>query len=240
MNYRIGGITFSLEAVHTSTHTLLAAYRTEERPEAVISVTEADIRAERERQEGETASDGYLESLAVLRRLSDILLEKNTLLFHGSAVAVEEEAYIFTAPSGTGKSTHARLWRELLGRRAVMINDDKPFIRVGDPCLVYGSPWDGKHHLSHNAVFPLRAICFLSRAGDNSIDKTPAAQAIPRLLNQAYRAEAVDRILPLVLKLAEAMPMYELRCNMEPEAAALSWETLSHAGTPRGKTADNE
>ena len=229
MVYKIADTVFELESRYKYTARLLEAYESEEQPEVSISVTDTDILAEKERAE-EPISAGYAESLAVLRKLSDILLERETILFHGSAIAVDGWAYIFTAPSGTGKSTHARLWRELLGDRAKMINDDKPFLRVADPCIVYGSPWDGKHHLSSNVALPLKAICFLSRDTENHIEPIPADKALPQLLSQAYRAEAADRILPLVLKLAETVPLYTLGCNMAPEAAEASWRALSRAG----------
>ena len=79
---------------------------------------------------------------------------------------MDGEAYIFTAVSGTGKSTHAMLWREVFGERVRMINDDKPLIRITPEgkAVVYGTPWDGKHHLSKNSAFPLKAICWLTRA----------------------------------------------------------------------------
>ena len=88
----------------------------------------------------------------------------DTILFHGSAVAVDGIGYLFTAKSGTGKSTHTRLWRELFGERAVMLNDDKPLIKVSENgIIVYGTPWDGKHRLSTNTFVPLKGICFMSK-----------------------------------------------------------------------------
>ncbi|MCR5665046.1 MAG: hypothetical protein K6G17_09270 [Oscillospiraceae bacterium] len=233
MAYKIADLVFDLDVPSAGSHRLLAAYQSEEPAEVRITVGEAEIRREQAASE-ETITAAYAETLAVQRQLSDALLEKGVLLFHGSAVAVDGLAYIFSAPSGTGKSTHARLWRELLGERAVMINDDKPFIRVGTPCVVFGSPWDGKHHLSQNTAVPLRAVCFLDRSAENQIRVLSPREALPRLLSQAYREEAVDRILPLVLRLADSVSLYELRCNISRAAAELSWNTLSGAGLTGG------
>ena len=231
MAYKIADTVFDLSCRYEYTHLQLSNYRSGEPAEFEIRITEDDILAERQKT-GELITSGYAESLAVLRKLSDELLKKDTVLFHGSSIAVNGVAAIIAAPSGMGKSTHARLLRELLGDRAVMVNDDKPFVRVGDPCVVYGSPWDGKHHLSCNAAFPLKAICFLERDETNHIEEISAKEALPMLLNQAYRAEAVERILLLAARLADSVSLYRLGCNMEPEAAKVSWAALSQGMKP--------
>ena len=228
MIYKIADTVFSLNTVYKYTHVQLANYLSEETPEIGIKTTAADIDAGRE-MFGEEGSDGYIEFLAVLEKLSDYLLCKDTLLFHGSALSVDGYCCIFAAPSGTGKSTHSRLWRELFGERVVMVNDDKPFIRIGKPCTVFGSPWDGKERLSTNTSFPLRAICFLERSENNSIEELDPQEAVALLLAQAYRQGSADKVLFLVTRLADSVPMYRLRCNMSKDAARLSWSVLSGA-----------
>ena len=109
-------------------------------------------------------NDEYLETLAVYRKIAEKMIDYDTILFHGSVIAVDGIGYLFTAKSGTGKSTHTRLWRELFGERAVMVNDDKPLIKVSENgIIVYGTPWDGKHRLSTNTFVPLKGICFMSK-----------------------------------------------------------------------------
>ncbi len=224
--YKMADTCFGLETVHTAIHRLLRDYAAEGPAELTIRTTEADI-AEEQARLPEPAAPAYAESLAVCRRLSDALLAKDVLLFHGSAVAVDGEVYLFTAPSGTGKSTHARLWRELGGARALMVNDDKPFLGIREEGVtVYGSPWNGKHCLSANVALPLKALCLLQRAEENTIRPVTVQEALPALLRQAYRAEELARILPLVLRLAEAAPLYRLGCNMSPEAAEVAWKGM--------------
>lgn len=131
-----------------------------------IGISQSDIDFEREKSAREDIkegipirqfSDAYLETLAVYRKIADILLSCDTLLFHGSVVAVDREGYLFTAKSGTGKSTHTRLWREYFGERAIMVNDDKPLLHITDSGVTaYGTPWDGKHRLSKNIEVPLK------------------------------------------------------------------------------------
>ena len=158
-------------------------------PEFIVETTEQDIEAERIQSEETRIEEGlppyafdaaYLETLAVYRQIATECVLRGRLLMHGSVVAVDGRAYMFTAKSGTGKSTHVRLWRKLFGERAVMVNDDKPLLRIrrvsGDDLpadeesvLVYGTPWDGKHRLSTNMSAPLEAICILTRAKENTI-----------------------------------------------------------------------
>jgi len=223
MTYRLADTAFTLDTVYDRTQKMLADYITDDTPSFSITVTGEDIDRERARMDG-GFSDRYLETLAVYRKLCDRLLEKDVLLFHGSAVAVDGAVYLFAAKSGTGKSTHVRLWRERFGDRAVMVNDDKPLLGIRpEGVTVYGTPWDGKHRLSSNVALPLKALCLLERDGTNHIERVRPETALPALLQQAYRAESMERILPLVLRLAEAVPLYRLGCNMDPEAAEVAW-----------------
>ena len=139
--------------------------------------------------------------------------------------------YLFTAKSGAGKSTHARLWRELLGNRAVMVNDDKPLLHVNDDgtAIAYGTPWDGKHCLSSNTAVPLKAICILERASENTIREITKQEALPMLIQQAYRpadSAALAKTLALIDRLN--VGFYRLSCNMEIGAAELSYETMKN------------
>ena len=133
-------------------------YLTDAPADWAVETTVQDILFEREKSAAEDRlegravrnfSDAYLETLAVYRKIAVRMLQHDTLLMHGSAVAVDGKAYLFIAASGTGKSTHTRLWREQFGARAVMVNDDKPLVHVKeDGVTVCGTPWDGKHRLS--------------------------------------------------------------------------------------------
>ncbi|MCR4807135.1 MAG: hypothetical protein K5857_05615 [Lachnospiraceae bacterium] len=213
------------------------------RPDIIISTDALDIDLEREKSAREDEVEGreirvfpddYLESLAVYRKISEELSAYDTFLFHGSALSVDGEGYIFTAASGTGKSTHARLWREVYGSRAVMINDDKPLIRISGESdyqpLVYGTPWDGKHRLSSNTSAPLKALCILKRGKKNEIERIDAGEAMPMLIQQAYRPAdpaAMAKTLELMDRLVSRVKVYRMECNMDPEAARLSYEAMS-------------
>lgn len=238
---KLAGRRIGVETVFGSTLALCRDYLDDSRGNVDFTVrtTAADIAFEREKSrredeaEGNPArqfSDEYLETLAVYRKIAGRMPDYNTFLFHGSAIAVDGTGYLFTAKSGTGKSTHTRLWRELLGNRAVMLNDDKPLIHVdGDSVTVYGTPWDGKHRLSSNLSVPLRALCLLERGQRNEIHAISPGEAWPMLLQQAYRpadAAAMMKTLALLDRLTKIVKLYRLRCNMKPDAAEMAWNTM--------------
>lgn len=228
--YRLAGHTVEIRSVHDAVHVLCRNYAVAEPPELVIETAPGDIAFERE-QGVELCSDAYLETLAVYRKLAHALLRYDVLLFHASAVAVDGMGYLFTAVSGTGKSTHAALWREHLGARAVMVNDDKPLLHIAeDRVEVFGTPWSGKHRLDTNLCVPVRGICILRRAPENTIASVAPHDAFPMLLQQSYRPaerDALQQTLGLVERLSERVQLWSMGCNMDPDAARLAYETMS-------------
>ena len=200
-------------------------------PVLSLEITEEDLARERARAEHPDASEDYLESLACYRKFCSQAVFDHVLLFHCSAVAVDGVAYLFAAPSGTGKSTHTALWRRALGEQAVMVNDDKPLIRLSPgQVLVYGTPWDGKHRLSNRISAKVGGICFLSRAAENHIERLSPNDALPCLLGQTFRPDSSDgtaKMLQLVIELAGRVPMWSMGCNISEEAAWLAYRSMS-------------
>ena len=130
----LAGQVIGVSALYEQTRTFCKNYLTDAPASFEVAVTPADIAFEREKNDREAAveghapgnfSDEYLETLALYRKIVERLLEWDTLLFHGSCISVDSKAYLFTAKSGTGKSTHTQLWKKWFGERAVFINDDK-------------------------------------------------------------------------------------------------------------------
>ena len=235
--YKIGEKRIMIASLHEDVHRLCSDYRVDGQPDFTVQVTQANIDFEREKSAREDEiegipvrlfSDTYLETLAVYRKIAERMPDYDTFLFHGSSVSVDGAGYLFTAKSGTGKSTHAWLWRELLGKSAVMVNDDKPLIRVTEEgAIVYGTPWDGKHRLSSNIAVPLKAICILERAEENHIAAITKSEVLPMLIQQAYRPAdpaAMEKTLELIVRLN--VRFYRLSCNMEFSAAELSYHTM--------------
>lgn len=178
-----------------------------------------------------TFPDSYLETLALLRMVAEWLPLRDRLLFHGAVVELAGHAYLFTAPSGTGKSTHARLWRAHLGNAVRIINGDKPFIAVpaGGIPVAYGTPWAGKEGWQCNTRAPLAAICFLER-GSNAIQEVAPLEVLESALQQVYRpacASAAGRTLELLDRLLTSVPLYRLACDVSEEAVRCSFEALT-------------
>ena len=205
-----------------------------------IATTQSDIDFEREKSVREDIkegipirhfSDAYLETLAVYRKIAGHLLSCDTLLFHGSVIAVDGEGYLFTAKSGTGKSTHTRLWREYFGERAVMVNDDKPLLHITYSGMnAYGTPWDGKHRLSTNTAVPLKGICILTRDTTNHIDPAESHVVYPLIVQQTNRsltADGMKQTLSLIDRMLNVVPVYRLGCNMDIEAARVAYEGMN-------------
>jgi len=226
---RLADINFLAHVNFETTRSFCEKYISCGEPDFEITVSDGDIARERTAA-GEEHSDKYLETLALYRKIAECAAEKDAILFHSSAVAVDGKAYIFTARSGTGKSTHAALWRKLLGDEAVMINDDKPLIRqVGGKYIVYGTPWNGKHRLGDNISAELAGICILSRGEKNEIEKIAQDGALPRLLMQTFRptdAEKTARVLRIVVKMSASVPIYKMKCNMDLSAAETSYGAM--------------
>ena len=235
----VAGQAVAIHAIHDSTRDYCKDYLTEEPADLSVAISQSDIDFERAKSARENAleglpvhnhSDAYLETLSVQRKITELLFSCDTLLFHGSVIAVDGVGYLFTAKSGTGKSTHTRLWRELFGSRAVMVNDDKPFLRIReDGVTVYGTPWMGKHGLGANIAVPLKAICVLNRGTENQIQQIPPKDVLQILLQQSCRPQdpkAIPKYLDLIDALASKTTFYSLHCNMNPDAAKVAYEGM--------------
>ncbi len=168
------------------------------------------------------------------------LLNFQGMMLHSSCVVVDDRAYLFTATSGTGKSTHTQLWLKRFGDRAYILNDDKPALRFENGAwYAYGTPWSGKYDISRNARVPVGGIAILERGDQNEIAPAETQEAISFILNQVLRPNnAGYRILVLEVldRLLTQAPIWKLKCNMDPDAATVSYDAMSG----RGKENSNE
>ena len=237
---KIAGYTASVTGLFDSTRDYCRKYLTEEKPDFAVSVTREDLVFEQEALRQEALEEGikvrvfadpFLERTAIQRKVAEYLFDRSVLMTHGSTVAVDGRAYLFTAKCGTGKSTHVRLWRQMFGDRAVMVNDDKPFLKITETGVwAWGSPWSGKHGLDTNITVPLQGICILERGKENRIEKIAPEEALPMLLHQSYcplDPEKRVRFEVLVKQLAEKSQLWHMYCNMDPSAAEVSHNAMS-------------
>ena len=229
----IAGMAVCVRPMFESTKEYCRPYLTEKEPELTVYVTEKDLAFEQMLLDREAEEEGlkkrvftgpFLERTSIQRRVADALLERDTLMLHGSTVAVDGKAYLFTAPCGTGKSTHTRLWRELFGDRAVMVNDDKPFLQITpNGVLAYGSPWSGKHGLATNICVPLQGICSLRRGENNQIRPATPQMLLPLLRHQAHMPEDAslhEKVFTLIDRMTALVPLWEMDCNNRKSGAA--------------------
>lgn len=162
-------------------------------------------------------------------RFAKRLLDFQGFMLHSSAVVLDGKAYLFSAPSGTGKSTHTEKWIRLFG--AEYLNDDKPALRLIDGTwMAYGTPWSGKYDLSRPIGVPLAGIAVLQRGDINSIERMDPAEAFPYLMGQISRllpAQQMDRLLSLMDDLLRRVPVWDLRCRNEDEAAYISHRAMT-------------
>lgn len=236
----LAGFTFRIESLYDEIYEQCADYLVpDSAADFTVNVSPADIAAERQKSMRQDMAEGrvpviypdpYLETLAVYRRIAESMPKRGVFLLHGSAVALGDRAWIFTAPSGVGKTTHTRLWLEHVPGSFV-VNGDKPLIRChGGGFEVCGTPWAGKEGWNRNTSVPLRGIVFLSRGERNKLEKCSAAAVLPLLISQTYRpaqADALKKTLELLKALCGEVPFYTLTCNMRPDAALTAFRGLS-------------
>lgn len=156
------------------------------------------------------------------------LLAHGGVMLHASCISYRGQAVCFSAPPGVGKSTHTEKWVRLFG--AEILNDDKPALRRREEgWYAYGTPWSGKHDLSTNQKAPVKALCFLFRGEENTLEPMTPAQALPLFLSQTvFRLgrENMERLLPLCDKLLREVPVWKLTCTIGDEAAYAVREIL--------------
>ena len=230
----LANIKFLVQGKESSLKHFFNGYESEGKPDFFITVTDEDISREeaiKSRKSRWRLPLSDLEFCAVQRMIVSHLSNQGILLFHGSAICVEGGTYIFTAPSGTGKSTHSRLWRELLtDHDVVMVNDDKPFLKVEEGRVIaYGSPWRGKEGLGCNMSAPVEAICSISQGTKNVIREAMPDEMYSIFYEQSLRPfdkVGTENYLHILDLLTKSVRLYKLECDISLEAARLSYETM--------------
>lgn len=236
MNFKISlaGVNIEINSIYDEIYNLCRDYYTDKTADFTVSATPQDVDYERDKSALEAKLEGrpvfdftsaYLETLAVYRKIAEKMLDYDAFLMHGAAVAVGGAAYLFTAPSGVGKTTHTRFWLQTFPD-AFMVNGDKPLIRFIDKkAFVCGTPWAGKEGYHRNVIMPLKAVCTLFRGKENSISRANWGEVFPLVIGQVYRSAdeiKLNKTLQLVKNLGERTRFYTLYCNLNPNAARVA------------------
>ena len=157
--------------------------------------------------------------------------DKSTVLFHAATVSHEEQGYMFLGKSGTGKSTHARLWMKYIEGTA-LVNDDNPVVRTDADrqATVYGSPWSGKTPCYRNVSYPLAGIVLLSQAPYNKIHRLGGLQAyaalVPSISGKRWDAHIANGLHETENALATNIPTWHLECLPDEEAARVCFAEI--------------
>lgn len=235
--YKIADVVFSVDIRFKKTYDLMTEYLAEEneKPDFTIKTTDEDIAKERELSPHNVADYCY-EFTSVYRKFIYQLMENyDAFFFHCSSIAVDNQAILFTAQSGTGKSTHRNLWLKAFKDKITVINDDKPVIRkIDEVYYVYGTPWKGKEGMGNNIRVPAKALCFLSRSEENHIGKIDSMSAVTKALNQTIRPQEpqlMSNLLNLLDGFLKQVDTFDLRVNMNEDAAIVAYNGIMSAQT---------
>ena len=235
---KIAGRTAKVQSLFDSTRDYCKNYLSEDSPDFSVSVTRADLALEQQLLDEEADEEGlrrrvftdpFLERTAIQRKIAENLLAYDVLLIHGSAIAADGKGYLFTAKTGTGKSTHTRLWRQVFGDRAVMINDDKPFLQFADNGIfLWGAPWSGKHGLDTNITVPLQGICILERGAENTIQPAHADFANTFLHHQCQAPLDTGKLPAFEYLTARLLtvPVWRMQCTISEEAPIIAHNAM--------------
>ena len=220
------GLVIRIENRFDYVKNLCREYITDENrlPDITVAVSEEELRAEIEKAPELFFGDGYAEGVVVYEKISNALPAFDAFVMHSSVVEVGGGAYCFAAESGTGKSTHTRYWKEVLGDRVTVINGDKPIYRFdGDQLMAYGTPWCGKENWQTNTSAPLKALCLLERGEKNEVYPVDAFELLGELIHHFHLPGdgQVDmaKLMELVDRMVISVPVYRLRCRNDISAA---------------------
>lgn len=224
---RLAELNIGIENKYDYLYRICADYITDHTPDFTVSASDDEIMEE---GKGTDFGKGYLESLAVYRKIAESILKHSGFLMHGVTIDVGGCGIGFLAKSGVGKSTHARLWSDLLKNEMTVINGDKPLVRLLDgKAFAYGTPWAGKEHLHTNTKTELKKICFLERSEKNRCTPMEKGMVFERLVNQIY-IPADTELLCLTLEylntLIETCDFYLIKCNTDISAAKTAYEGI--------------
>jgi len=222
---RLAELNICIENKYNYIYSMCTDYITEGTADFFVSVSEDEIIAE---DKARGFDKGYLESLAVYRKIAEKLPEYNGFLLHGVVVDVGGTGIAFLARSGMGKSTHAKLWKDLLKDKITVVNGDKPIVRIIDGKInAYGTAWAGKENMHTNTKTELKKICFIERSEVNECVQMNKEDIFEKLVHQIYLPK--DRILiysifDFMNEMSEKCEFYLIKCNSDISAAKTACE----------------
>ncbi len=235
LRIKVAGIPFGIDARFARLPHRCRDYQTDESPLFILAASDGDLEEERSRlpknRKPEAITDGELEVYAIHRKLARRFADLDIFLFHAVAASVDGSGILFVGPSGVGKTTHSRLWKQMLGERMEILNDDKPMIAMSDKEIrIYGSPWCGKERIEKNSSAVLSAVLCVARGETNRLERLSRETAWEALYHQIYSdnsPEMVKKKLDFIQRITGDVPVFRIECNREPEAAEAAYEIMN-------------
>ncbi len=229
MRYNIADIIVDFDIHHSHLKGQIGDYVYDGDRKTNVTVRFEEETFDKIRESNPQLDNGLIEYVCLCSEYYNALVHFNGILLHSSCVVYNDKAYLFSAPSGTGKSTHTQLWLKRYPD-AYILNDDKPAIRIcPDGIYAYGTPFSGKTNLNVNKRVPIGGICMLTRGKTNHIEKISTDEALFGILNQTVRPskeEEMDKVLATLDKIIREIPIYRLSCNMDIDAAEVAYEFM--------------
>ena len=236
---KLAEVNIRINSIYDEVYTLCKDYISHKPADFSIEILESDIAFERNKSKKEAEyenlprtdfTDSYLETLAVYRKIAVCLLNYDTFLMHGAVVGLRGKAYLFTAPSGVGKTTHAKFWLETFPD-AFIINGDKPLLKYKNGKLyAFASPWAGKEGHNRNTALPVYAICALSRGKNTVVTPLTFNQLYPLLVEQTYRPpekENIEKTMRYIKDLGKSVKFFLLKCNLDKNTAEIAYDGIN-------------
>ncbi len=231
MVYELAGLRVQIENQYEYTTKFCKEYLAADQDSPVDVIARVTLEEfEAEKAQSAEFSDGYIENICLYRSLCQQIPVLNRILLHCAVLEYEGKGYAFLGRSGTGKSTHTRLWKKYLSTPK-MINGDKPILEfTGNGFVAHGTPWKGKEAWGTKSSAPLCGLCFLEQAKENSIRRLSPAEVSSRLFLQVLLPEEEKNTvatLELADKLITTTPAYLLKCDISEEAVKTSFEAMT-------------
>ena len=227
---KVANKVIEINAFNETTKKYCLSFLSDEEPNYLITMTKEDLE-----NESSNSNNGQVyvneEISALYRRIADLLVEDDIVVFHSSSICIDGYAFLITARSGVGKSTHARNLNQYIGDSFKYINDDKPLLKVNDDSvIVFSSPWNGKERRGNNMFAPLKAIMFLNRGETNTYRKINNKEEIYiKMLSQIYLPKEKskrEKALKIADKLLKNINFYEINVTKDLESAKMTYEEI--------------
>ena len=225
----IAGIPVGIESRYGSTKKIYKDYLSGRKPWVTVSASEEEMAAE-----GQATTEEN-EQLCLYRKIALLMMNYNAFLMHAAVINIDGQGVLFTAESGTGKTTRVLLWKQAFGKRLRVVNGDKPILRfVRDGLFACGTPWRGKEHMGENTSVPMRAVCFLERGKKVSIQRMDAKEIMKRLFKQVLvpnDPKLMGIFMNLMERFVREVPFYLYTCNMYKEDPKELWDQIQEDRT---------